>query len=294
MPKSLARRQLAPYLFLLPTALLLTVFVLIPLVHSGLISLQKWNVLSGEVAWVGPKNYAVVFADPLFWTALRNTVYYTLSVVPLAMACGLALALLLNTAVPLRGFLRSAYFFPTVCSTVVISLVWRFLFTPANGAVSTLLAALGVHNLPNWLGDRHWAMPMVILVSVWKSLGYTMVIFLAGLQGIPAYVYEAARIDGADKRQLFRHITLPLLRPTTVFITIVLVIDSFKVFDQVYVMTEGGPAYATMTIVQYIYRAAFQISDMGRASAAAWALFLIILAVTVLQYRYTQLRGEDR
>jgi multiple sugar transport system permease protein len=292
--KSLSGRQAAPYLFLLPTASLLTLFVLYPLLRSGLLSFQNWHIFSGEATWMGARNYTAVFADPLFWTSLKNTAYYTLSVVPLAMACGLALAVLLNGSVPLRGFFRSAYFFPTVCSTVVVSLVWRFLFTPGDGAVATLLTALGLQHLPNWLGDRHWAMPIVILLSVWKGLGYTMVIFLAGLQGIPAYVFEAARMDGAANGQLFRYITLPLLRPTTLFISIVMVIDSFKVFDQVYVMTEGGPGYATMTIVQYIYRAAFQIFDMGRASAAAWALFLIIFVLTVLQYRFTRLTGEER
>jgi len=282
----------APYLFIFPNALLLLVFVIYPIFRVGLLSFQKYSILKNEGIWVGLRNYEAILTDQVFIKSLTNTVYYTFGRVPLVMLAGLVVALLLNQWVPMRGFIRSVYFFPTVTSMVVISLVFRFLFAPDLGIVSTTLTALGFQNLPTWLGDPHWAMRIVILVSAWKGIGYCMVLFLAGLQGIPAYVYEAARIDGASNRQMLRLITLPLLRPTTLFVLIISVIDAFKVFDQVYVMTQGGPGYATMTIVQYVYRAAFQMFEMGQASAAALVLFAIILILTLLQYRGFKV-GED-
>jgi multiple sugar transport system permease protein len=290
--RRLQGKHLAPYLFILPNAVLLSVFVIYPVFRAGLLSFQKWNLLSGQTRWVGLANYRAVLADEVFWTSMVNTAYFTLGKVPLGMVGALAIALLLNTKVPLRGLMRSIYFFPVVVSMVVVSLVFRFIFQPEYGLVSAILTRVGFLELPNWLGSTTWAMPIIIVVSTWKGLGHSMVIFLAGLQAIPPHLYEAARIDGANDRQILWSITLPLLKPTTLFVLIISVIASFKVFDQVYVMTGGGPGYATMTIVQYIYRAAFRMFEMGQASAAAWVLFVMVFGLTLFQYRYFNVGGE--
>jgi len=286
---SVERRQaLAGYLFVLPALAILLVFTLVPVLAALYLSFTNYDVFTG-LDWVGLQNYQDVVEDDLFWRALQNTVVYTAFSIPISMALGLAVALLLNARLRGLGVYRTAFYVPVVTSMVAISMIWIQLFDPLYGAVSNALEALGLRGV-DWLGDPNLAMPSVIAVSVWKTIGWNMLIYLAGLQGIPEYLKEAAAIDGAGRVQTFWKIVLPLLKPTTFFIFVTSVIGAFQVFDIVYVMTGGGPANATLTLVQYIYNNAFKALDMGFATAASFILFAVILAVTLVSLRYV--RGE--
>ena len=278
------RRRLVPYLFIAPSFAFLVAFVFWPLLRAVYLSFNKWAMIGPAPRFVGLSNYARALEDPQFQTSVRNTVYYTVGSVPTGIVLALGLALLLNQPLRGRGLLRAAYFFPTITSTVAVSLVWLYMFDVHLGVVNYLL---GLVDLPpqRWLHDPLMAMPAIVLYGLWHGVGYTMMIFLAGLQAIPGDLYEAAMVDGADRRACFRHVTLPLLRPVTLFVLITSVIGSFKVFDAVYVMTRGGPGYATMPMVQYIYMTAFEGFEMGYASALACRLFAIVLVLTVLQLR---------
>jgi len=269
----------------------LVAFVFWPLLRALYLSLTRWSMIGPPPRFVGASNYLRLLDDPQFAIAVGNTLYYTAGSVPTGIALGLALALLMNQPLPARGLLRSAYFFPTVTSTVAVSLVWLYMFDVHLGVVNYLLGLIG---LPpqRWLHDPITAMPAVILYGLWHGVGYTMMIFLAGLQAIPADLYEAAMVDGADRAASFRHITLPLLRPVTLFVLITSVIGSFKVFDAVYVMTRGGPGYATMPMVQYVYMTAFEAFEMGYASAMAIVLFAIVLVLTLVQLRAFSAEAE--
>jgi ABC-type sugar transport system permease subunit len=218
---------------------------------------------------------------------------YTAFSIPISMALGLGLALLLNVRLRGLGFYRTAFYLPVVTSMVAISMIWIQLFDPLYGVVSNALESVGIRGV-DWLGDPNLAMPSVIAVSVWKTIGWNMLIYLAGLQGIPEYLKEAAAIDGAGRWQIFWKIVLPLLKPTTFFIFVTSVIGAFQVFDIVYVMTGGGPANATLTLVQYVYNNAFKALDMGFAAAASFVLFAIIMAVTLVSMRYVRLRFPGR
>ncbi|HEV8638555.1 MAG TPA: sugar ABC transporter permease [Chloroflexota bacterium] len=286
------RRRLVPYLFILPSFLFLVAFVFWPLARALYLSFTKWAMIGPPPRFVGLNNYLRLLEDPQFSNAVANTVYYTVGSVPTGIVVGLGLALLMNQPLRARGLLRSACFFPTVTSTVAVSLVWLYMFDVHLGVVNYLLALAG---LPpqKWLHDPVMAMPVIVLYGLWHGVGYTMMIFLAGLQAIPSDLYEAAMVDGADRRASFRHITLPLLRPVTLFVLITSVIASFKVFDAVYVMTRGGPGYATMPMVQYIYMTAFEAFDMGYASALAMVLFAIVLVLTVVQLRVFGAEAES-
>lgn len=286
------RRQLAPYVFLLPQVALVLVFVLIPLGQTAWLSTQQW-VLSLRPAprYTGLTNYTGLFRDPLFHQALRTTSLYVAGTVPLTLGVGLALALALNQPLGrFRGYFRMAFFVPVVIPTVVVALVWVYMFNAQSGIVNALLRWLGVAP-PNWFADVNFAIVTVIIASVWQGAGYAMVIFLAGLQAIPRAYYEAAAVDGAAAFQQFRYVTLPLLRPTLVFALVTNVISSFRVFDQVYVMTGGGPANATMTLVHYLYLQAFEFFDVGRGTAAAMFLLVILTMLSALILRFGQ-RGE--
>jgi multiple sugar transport system permease protein len=287
--RSVERRQaLAGYLFVLPALAILLVFTLVPVLAALYLSFTNYDVFT-RMDWVGLQNYQDVVEDDLFWRALQNTVVYTAFSIPISMVMGLAVALLLNARLRGLGVYRTAFYVPVVTSMVAISMIWIQLFDPLYGVVSNGLEALGVRGV-DWLGDPNLAMPSVIAVSVWKTIGWNMLIYLAGLQGIPEYLKEAAAIDGAGRVQTFWKIVFPLLKPTTFFIFVTSVIGAFQVFDIVYVMTGGGPANATLTLVQYIYNNAFKALDMGFAAAASFILFALILAVTLLSLRYV--RGE--
>jgi multiple sugar transport system permease protein len=270
-------------LFLGPSLLGLAAFTLLPIGASLGISFTDWDLLT-QPAFVGFGNYSRLLTDAEFWRTLRNTVTFLVGYVPLVLVTGLLIAVLLNSAIPLRQVFRTLYFVPVVTSWVAVALVWKWLFNPAYGLINTALDSLGISG-PAWLFDPNWAMVAVILTSVWKDTGFIMVIMLAGLQGIPREYYEAASIDGATRPQGLWHITIPLLAPTLIFCLSISLIGAFQVFDQVYVMTEGGPAGATMVLVERVISNAFSYSRMGYASAMSWVLFLLIFVTTIFFYR---------
>lgn len=271
------------YLFLLPTLLGLLFFTAGPVIAGFLISFTNWNIFLAP-QWVGLDNYQVLFTQDLPRKVLSNTLYYTAINVPLNMTVALGMALLLNLRLRGVSFYRAVYFLPVISSTVAASLIWAWLYSPNFGPINYFLGAIGIEG-PPWLASTTWAMPAVILMSVWKGFGTNMLIFLAGLQGIPQEVQEAAMIDGANRWQRFWRITWPLLTPTTFFVLVISCIASFQVFEQVYVMTEGGPAYATTVLGLFIYLNAFRYNNMGYAAAAAYLLFALILAITLVQLR---------
>jgi multiple sugar transport system permease protein len=282
-PRPATQEALVAYLMILPGLAGILVFLALPILASFGISLLDWNVLTPP-RFAGAANYARLWQNPEFWSALRTTVSYSLGIVSLGTVTSLALALALNQA--LRGIklFRTLFFLPVVASTVAVALLWRWLYAAQFGLFNYALSLVGIEG-PDWLGDPRWALPAVILFSVWKVAGYNMVIFLAGLQGIPRQLYEQAAIDGANAWQRFRHVTLPLLSPTTFFVLVVGIIGSLQVFDQVFVMTNGGPARSTVTLVFYVYENGFRLLSMGYAAAVSWILFLLILAATLVQWR---------
>jgi multiple sugar transport system permease protein len=281
-----ARRRMTLYgwLFIGPLILGILAFQGIPVIVSIFTSFTNWDGITTP-KFLGFGNYARMFtADPQYWTTLKNTVVFTLGVIPLTIIGALLLAVLCNG----RGHVsnavfRTAYFTPYVTSIVAIGLVWTQLFTP-SGVLNQLLAKVGISG-PSWLTDTRWAMPAVILVSAWQAIGYPMVIFLAGLQGIPESLHEAAEVDGASSWNRFFRITLPLLTPAIFFVLITQIITSFQVFALIFVMTKGGPGTATTVYIYYLYQNGFTFGDLGFASAMAWILFLIIGLVTFIQLR---------
>jgi len=282
------RQALAGYLFVSPAMLIFFVFTLLPVAYAFYLSFTNYDVFTRQ-DWVGTANYTDIFEDEIFLTALKNTAFYTVFSIPLSMAFGLGFALLLNQKLRGLGLYRTVYYVPVVTSMVAVAMIWIQLFDPLYGVVSTGLDAVGLKGI-DWLGDPNLAMPSIIAVSVWKVIGWNMLIYLAGLQGIPEHLKEAAAIDGANRWQLFSKITLPLLAPTTFFILVTSLIGAFQVFDQVYVMTGGGPANATITAVQQIYNEAFKHTQMGYASAESFVLFGIILVFSLFSMR--TLRSE--
>ncbi|WP_209124208.1 carbohydrate ABC transporter permease [Alkalihalobacillus sp. BA299] len=267
--------------FLLPNLLGFLFFIGVPIVASLGISFTEWDLLSSP-EWVGFDNYVALMSDRDFWAALGHTFYFIGGYLPLVIVGALAIALILNQKIKGRTFFRAAYFVPVITSWVAVSLIWKWLFNPVYGLVNYALSWVGITG-PAWLQDPSWAMPAVILTSAWKDLGFVMVIYLAGLQGISSSYYEAADMDGATPWQKFWHITLPLLSSTTFFVTVISLINSFQVFDQIMIMTDGGPAGSTSVIVERIYNHAFRYFEMGYASAISWILFLIIFIVTIIQ-----------
>jgi len=236
-----------------------------------------------NLRFIGLDNYIRLLQNPLFWKALGNTFYFVLIGGPLSVAVSLGAAMLINSnLVRFKGLFRSAFFMPVVTTLVAVAVVWRYLYHPHYGLLNHALATLGVDPI-DWLGDPIWAMPAIIMMAVWKNFGYNMIIFIAGLQNIPAQLYEAAKIDGAGPMQQFLRITLPMLAPTFLFVAIITMIGYFQLFAEPYVMTQGGPSNATLSIVLLMYEEGFRWWNMGYASALAFVLFLIILMATLLQ-----------
>src|SRR3954451_10171778 len=272
------------WLCLAPTLLGLAVLSAGPIIAALGISLTKWDLLTAP-RFVGFDNFITLATDHRFQIALRNTVYYTATSVPLGLILGLGLALALNQRLRGISWIRTAYFLPVVTSTVAISLVWSWIYSPDHGPLN---GVLGFFGLPaqKWITDPFWAMPSIVVMSVWQGLGTTVIIFLAGLQGIPEEYHDAAAVDGAGRWASFRHVTLPLLTPSIFFTGILALIDSFQVFDQVYVLARPGrPTDATVTLVYTIYENGFQNFKMGYAAAAAWVLFLIVAILTAVYFR---------
>jgi len=282
--RHLLKNDLIAYSFLLPNFLGFLIFTLVPIGFSFVLALMEWDG-ANEIKFVGWDNFLALPGDETFRISLVNTLYYVVGVVPLTLVCSLGLAVLLNGKLRGRNVFRSILFFPYVASLVAVAVIWNMIFHPTMGPVNFLLYSLGVQKLPGWSASVDWAMPTVILASIWKGMGYFMIIYLAALQGVPKYLYEAAEIDGANAWKKFRKITVPMLTPATFFVVMMLTINSFKVFDLIYVMTGGGPGRATNVLVYAIYNAAFIQFQFGYSSAIAIVLFVIVLAVTLVQFR---------
>ena len=282
-------RASTAWLFLTPALLVLGVFFFVPVLGALGLSLTDYDLYAladiRNLRFVGLHNYRELLQRPLFWTALGNTFYFVIAGVPLSIGASLGTALLLNSPLArMKSFHRTVLFAPVVTTVVAVAVIWRYLFNTKYGLVNHALAGLGL-NPVDWLGDPHWAMPTIIAFAVWKNFGYNMIILLAVLQAIAPELYEAARIDGASRWRQFRHITLPMLRPTMVLVTVLTVAGYFQLFAEPYVMTEGGPLQSTMSVLYLMYEDGFKWWNFGVASAVAFALFGIILAVTVLLLR---------
>lgn len=275
--------------FLSPTLIIFLTFIIFPVFFSFYLSFHQWNMFSTEQSFVGLENYARMFRDREFWSVLKNTLVYTIGTVPLNMALSLLVAYILNRKVIGKKFLRTAFFAPVIISPVAAAVIWRWMYDPNFGLINYFLSFLGLKG-PNWLNEPNSAMIALILMAVWKTFGVNMVLFSAGLQGIPETYYEAADIDGAGKWSKFWRITLPLLSPTTFFIMVMSIIGSFQVFDIVYVLTSGGPLGSTKVLVFYLYEQAFKFFEMGYASAVAYILFTILIILTLLQVKYMRSR----
>jgi multiple sugar transport system permease protein len=278
-----ARHVLTVLAFLLPSAIPLALFSLGPMIASAWVSLNQWNLLSA-MKWVGLGNYIHLFSDPTTGAVFLHTIYYIVGYLPLVYIGGLALALALNTALKGRSLLRGIYFLPVVTSWIVVAVIWRWLLAPDSGVVNTVLGFFGITG-PGWWTDPTWAMPSIIIASAWKDIGFVMVILLAGLQSIPTDMYDAAKVDGAGWWRRLFSVTLPLLSPSTFFVVVISLINGFQVFDQVYAMTAGGPNGSSEVVVEEIYDLTFRYNQAGTASALSWMLFIVILAVTVIQIR---------
>lgn len=272
------------WLFLAPSVVLYLMFTGIPVLAVLVLSFTKWDLFT-TIDFVGFANYLALARDAIFQKVLTNTGLFVLASVPLQVILGLVFALGLNRNVPARTGLRVAYFLPVVTSTVAAALVWAFLFNSNYGLINAGLSAIGVTELPKWLASTRWSLWAVIIVFTWQNLGYAVVLFLAGLQNIRQDIFDAATLDGSSGWTSFWNLTLPLLSPTTFFVVVIALINSFQVFELVFVMTQAGPANATNTLVYYIYQNGFAFYQMGYASAAAMVLFVIVLAVTLVQYK---------
>jgi multiple sugar transport system permease protein len=275
--------------FVAPALLVIFIFFFVPVAAAFLLSFTDFDIYAlGNLEYlrfVGLGNYLRLIQDPLFWIALRNTLYFVLIGGPLSIGVSLGAALLLNSKlVRFKGVFRSALFMPVVTTLVAVAVVWRYLYHPRYGLLNYGLGLIGVGPI-DWLGDPTWAMPAIIVMAVWKNFGFNMIIFIASLQSIPQHLYEAARIDGADAWRQFRHVTLPLLGPTFIFVTLITLIGYFQLFAEPYIMTQGGPAHSTLSIVLFMYEQGFRWWDLGYAAAVAFVLFLIILAATFLQLK---------
>ncbi|MHB1051173.1 MAG: carbohydrate ABC transporter permease [Bacteroidota bacterium] len=280
-------RTTAAWLFLSPAMTAIGIFFVIPVLAAFALSFTDFDIYAlgnlNYVRFVGVENYIRIFDMPLFWSALRNTFYFVLVGGPLSVAVSLGAALMLNSKLAKwKSFYRTVYFLPVISSLIAVSIVWRYLYHPAHGLLNYVLSLAGIAPI-DWLGDPDIAMPAIIIMAVWKNFGYNMLIFIAGLQNISEDLYEAAHIDGAGWWVQFKSITLPMLKPTSVFVVMITVIGYFQLFAEPYVMTQGGPLNSTMSIVLLMYEQGFRWWNMGFAAAIAFILFLIIMVFTVIQ-----------
>lgn len=281
-------QQWEGYLFLLPSLLGFSLFVILAVLMSLGISFSDWG-LTGFKGFAGLDNYRALLRDPVFWQAFRNTVFYLVTIVPLQLGLGLAMALALNQGIRARGVYRLIYFMPVVTTIVAGAIVFRLLLS------NTGLVNVWIQNFaeftglpitpPNWLGSTRYSKWAVVILTLWKNTGFTMVIYLAALQGVPQELYDAANVDGASAWQRFRNVTFPMISPTTFFLFVIQMIGAFQLFTEAFVMTQGGPAQSTLTVVYYIFQNAFEFQKMGKASAIAWFLFIFIFLFTLLQTR---------
>lgn len=279
-----ARNTLVGISFILPNFIGFLIFTLIPVFCSFVLSFSKWDGFN-PMEFAGLNNFITIFKDSVFRGSIWKTAYFTVFTVIFSMVLALGLAMLLNHQIKGKGFFRCAIFFPYVASTVAVAVVWNALFSPDNGPINVFLQNIGIANPPRWTVSTTWVIPALIIVNVWKNMGYFMIVYLAALQDISQELYEAAMIDGATGWKKFSKITWPLLTPSTFFVVMMLTINSFKVFDLVYVMTEGGPGTASQMMSQYIYNKSFIAWNYGQSSAAGMVLFLIVATFTFIQFR---------
>jgi len=285
----------AAWLLATPALLVIGVFFALPVIAAFALSLTDFDLYAladmRNLRFVGIANYLDILQTPLFWKSLLNTLYFVGIGVPLSITASLGAALLLDSKLArFKSFFRTALFTPVVTTVVAVAVIWRYLLHTRYGLINYMLAHFGIAPI-DWLGDPHWSMPAIILFAVWKNFGYNMIILLAALQGIPGELYEAARIDGASRLQQFRHITLPMLRPALMLVSIITVAGYFQLFAEPYVMTRGDPLQSTVSVLYFMYEEGFKWWSLGRASAIAFLLFAIILAATGLLLRLAR-RGE--
>jgi multiple sugar transport system permease protein len=284
------RTVLVGWSFILPNFIGFAALTLVPVIGAFVIAFTNWDSYSTP-KWIGFANFRRMSQDDNFWAAVQNTCWYAVGHIPLTLAASLGLAVVLNQRLRGVGLLRTAFFFPYITSLVAVAVVWNMLLSPDVGPVNQLLHHLGVAHPPGWTTSTEWSLPAIILTSVWRDMGYYMVLFLAGLQTVPAELYEAARMDGAGPWKRFWHVTLPGLRPTTFFVLMMLTISSFKIFDLVQVMTEGGPGRSSLVLSQLIFREGITQGRFGYSSAVSLALFAIVLVITLVQFQF-QRRSE--
>ncbi len=279
------KESLSGWLFILPLVIGVGIFTYGTLVYSFKISLTRWELLTPPT-FVGFENYRKIFSDPVFKECLLNTLYFVVAIVPLGIIIALFFAILLNRKIKGSAFFRASFYLPCITSTVAVSMVWLWILNPDLGIINTILRGLGVVDPPRWLESTMWAKPALVILRLWQVSGYYMIMYLTGLQNIPNELYEAAELDGANSWQRIRHITIPLLSNTTFFVTTLLIIEAFNIFESIYVMTEGGPGGSTNTLMYYIYTRGFRSAPprMGYASAMAWVLFFILFVVTLAQF----------
>ncbi|MFH1526307.1 MAG: sugar ABC transporter permease [Bacteroidota bacterium] len=276
-------------IFLSPALLAILIFFFIPVISAFIMSFTDFSIYAladwNYIQFIGLDNYFRLFDDPLFWIALKNTFYFVITAGPLSLIASLTAAILLSSKLTaFKSFFRLSFFLPVVTTLVAVAIVWRFIYHPNFGLLNYFLSYFGISPI-DWLGDPVWAMPAIILMAIWKSFGYNMIIFIAGLQNIPEQLYEAAEIEGANSWHKFHHITLPLLAPTTLFVGIITLIGFFQLFAEPYIMTQGGPLNSTLSIVQYMYQEGFRWWNMGYSAAIAFVLFTIIFTGSIIQLK---------
>jgi multiple sugar transport system permease protein len=294
VPRHGWRQDLTGWAFAAPFVILFGIFLALPIFAALILSFTSFGLRDLQsplgTSVVGVKNYVDLLADPKFWKSLGNTVYFVVVGVPLTLALGLVIANALSRGITrFRTAFRVGYYLPVITSIVAIAVVWRFLLNPDVGLINMLLRNVGITG-PDWLANPALAMPSIIAMAVWRNVGFAMVVFIAGMQAIPAVLYEAAAIDGAGRWQSFRHVTLPMLRPTILFMLVITTIGYLQLFEEPFVMTRGGPLDATLSVTMYMYQQGFAFFHQGYASAIAYVLFVIVAVIAFLQFKF--LRAE--
>jgi len=290
-----SKENLAGYLFILPNLLGFAFFILLPLVFSLILVFTEWDYLKGfeGLSFTGLANIKRALHDEMIYKALKHNLIFSVASVPSAMVIGLLFASVLNKFVYMKSLIRTLIFLPYMSSLVAIAVVWRVMYHSSEGPINAFLKSIGIAHPPGWLASPDWALSAIIIMTVWTYIGYAMVLYLAGLQGVPKELYEAADIDGASGTKRFLSITVPLLKPTSFLIMVTLVIMSFQAFAQVQIMTNGGPMNVTNVLALYIYTQAFEFRDMSYGATVSWVLFVVIFAVTMIQWR-TQKKWQNQ
>lgn len=274
-------------LFVAPNFIGFVIFILLPVLFSFVVSFTDFNIYKGfgGTKFVGLENYMNMFKDSWFIAALSNNMKFTVGTIPIVIGLSIVIATILNDKVYGKNAMRVLIFIPYISSVVAVSVIWTMLYNPSQGVINQVLRGIGIQNTPGWLGSTTWALPAIMIVSIWAGIGYNTIVYMAGLQGIDKSLYEAAEIDGANALQSFFRVTVPMLRSTTFFLLITNIIGSFQVFGMVNIMTGGGPGTSTTVMAQYIYIAGFRYNKMGYAAAMAWFLLGLILMVTLVQWK---------